>query len=336
MSTLRYFTADDANPQALAKERIVVIGYGHLGRSLALNLRDAGYTPFIGNIEDAYADQARADGFHVRPIAQAVRKGSLVLMLIADEVIPDVFREEVAPNLAAGAGIVFASGYTVAYGLVAPPEDVDVLMLAPRMGGDEIRERFQRRQGFMAFLDVAQDASGQGWERLLALAWAVGALRPVSFALPLKQEADLDLFIEQTLGAIIGLSIMSLFAIGTEQGLPPEALVLEMYMSGEMETVFRAFREEGFTHSAYKHGNIAMFGGYMRLMELMQTGLPAQFRRIWEHIHSGAFAQAYQEAMQGDTPLMAQARALADGDHPLGEAERRLRKLLRDVQEKQP
>ncbi len=331
MSDMRYFTASDVPPEALNGERLVVVGYGNLGRSMALNLRDAGHPPLIGNIEDEYAQQARADGFTVLPIAEAVEQGSTIYLLIADEVMPEVFDHHIRPALKAGSALVFASGYTVAYGLVQPPAEVDVLLLAPRMGGQEIRQRYTQGQGFIAFLDVHQDASGRGWARLLGLAHAVGALRPVSFHLPLPQEADLDLFIEQTLGAVIGLSIMSLFSIGVQNGLPPEALVLEMYMSGEMETVFRAFREEGFTHSAYHHGNIAMYGGYRRLMELMQTGLPQHFQRILEEIHSGEFARQYQEAMAQNTSLMEQARALAEGDHPLGHAEDALRKLLRDL-----
>ncbi len=337
MTTLRYFTTADVPPDALRGERVAVIGYGNLGRSIALNLRDAGVSLHIGNIEDAYAQRARSEGFKVLPIRQAVEEATVILLLIADEVMPEVFSTAVAPALGKAAALVFASGYTVAYGLITPPDHVDVLLLAPRMGGQELRTRFVRGEGFIAFLDVAQDVSGRGWARLLGLAQAVGALRPVSFALPLRQEADLDLFVEQTLGAVIGATIMSLFAIGTEQGIPPEALVLEMYMSGEMESVFRAFREEGFTSSAYQHGNIAMFGGYLRVMELMQIGLPAQFRRIWEDIHSGEFARRYQEAMAEDTSeLMAQARALADGDHPLGRTEAQLRSLLRALQRNVP
>ncbi len=326
---LRHFTAADVPPDALEGETLAVIGYGHLGRSMALNLRDAGYTPLIGNIEDAYARRAREEHFTVLPIADAIAQSTLAFILIADEIIPTVFEKEIRPALTPKSGIVFASGYTLAYDLIRPPEGVDVLMLAPRMGGEEIRERFLRGEGFISFLDVVQDVSGRGWQRLLGLAQAVGALRPVSFALPLRQEADLDLFVEQTLGALIGLAIMSLFAIGTEKGIPPEALILEMYMSGEMETVFRTFRERGFTHSAYQHGNIAMYGGYLRLMEFMRTGLPREFQRIWEEIHSGHFARQYQRAMEEETPLMAQARSLADGDHPLGRTEDALRELLR-------
>ena len=336
MESLRYFTASDVPPDALQDERIAVIGYGHLGRSMALNLRDAGYKPIIGNIEDGYANKARAEGFTVLPIAQAVAQSTLAFVLLPDEVIPDIFPQEIAPALVPNAGVVFASGYAVAYDLITLPPRVDALMLAPRMGGEEIRRRFAQGEGFIAFLDVMQDASGRGWERLLGLAHAVGALRPLSFALPAHQEADLDLFIEQTLGALIGLAIMSLFSLGVEKGLPPEALVLEMYMSGEMEEVFRAFREEGFTHSAYKHGAMAMYSGYLRLMEFMRTGLPQEFRRIWEEIHSGRFARTYQEHLRHDKTLMEMARSLADGHHPLGEAEDRLRALLQSFQEQTP
>lgn len=141
--SIRFFTAKDSVPGALAGERIAVLGYGNLGRPFALNLRDAGVSQIkIGNIADRYAEQARAEGFETLPVAATTAGADIVLILLPGEVIPEAFPTEIALHLAPGAAIVFASGYTLAYGLIQPPPAVDVLMLAPRMAGKNARRRF--------------------------------------------------------------------------------------------------------------------------------------------------------------------------------------------------
>jgi ketol-acid reductoisomerase len=121
-SSIRFFTAQDAIPDALQAERVAVLGYGHLGRPFALNLRDSGVASLVvGNVADEYADQARADGLTVQPIGQAVADSDVLLVLLPDEVVPEVFAADVAPHLASGSAIAFASGYTLAYGLIQPP-----------------------------------------------------------------------------------------------------------------------------------------------------------------------------------------------------------------------
>jgi ketol-acid reductoisomerase len=266
-------------------ERIAVLGYGNLGRSFALNLRDAGVRDLtVGNIEDAYAEKARGDGFPVQSVATATGGADLVLLMLPDEIIPEVYAKDVAPYLSANAALVVASGYCLAYRLVVPSVEFDVAMLAPRMGGEVIRSRNQQGVGFHAFLSVEQEASGKAWKRLLGLASAVGALRGGAFELNACSEANLDLFIEQTLGAIMGFSIMTAFSVGVDGGLPPEALPLEMYMSGEMEAVWRGFRTEGFQRSAATHGATAQFGGLLRTMQLFRTGVYEQFQKTFEEI----------------------------------------------------
>ena len=124
---VRFFTAKDADPTALAGQTIAVLGYGHLGQPMALNLRDSGITNLvIGNIDDDYADQAREHDFQVLSISAAVQAADIVLILLSDEVIPEVFATDIPPVLKPGSALVFASGYTLAYNLIAPPAGIDV------------------------------------------------------------------------------------------------------------------------------------------------------------------------------------------------------------------
>lgn len=335
-STLRFFSVQDAVPDALEGERVAVIGYGNLGRAVALNLRDSGLRQLvIGNIPDDYSGQARADGFIVLPIDQATARSDVLLLLLPDEIIPEAFEAEIGPNLAAGSAIVLASGYTVAYGLIKPPDDVDLLLLAPRMGGELVRERHLDGRGFFAYVSVEQDTSGKAWNRLLGLAQAVGVLAAGALELDARREADLDLLVEQTVGAALGVAIMSTFTLGVEAGIPPEAMVMEMYMSGEMESVFRAFREKGFFRASDSHGPTALYGGFLRTMQLMQSDLAANFRDTLKHIRSGRFAQEFQAERQAGYPILSQAQLMAAEANPVTqpivEAEARLRALLGDL-----
>jgi ketol-acid reductoisomerase len=125
---------------------------------------------------------------------------------------------------------------------------------------------------------------------------------------------------------------MSAFALGVEAGIPPEAMVLEMYMSGEMETVFRAFREKGFYRASDTHGPTALYGGFLRTMVLMQSDLTATFRRTMEEIRDGTFARQFQAEREAGYPALGQAQAMAMEESPLTEpmvrAERRVREML--------
>lgn len=328
-TSIRCFTRQDAIPGALDGERIAVLGYGNLGQPFALSLRDSGNTALvIGNIPDTYAQQAADEGFLVQSIADASRQADIILVLLSDEVIPEIFASQIAPNLKPGSAIVFASGYTLAYGLIQPPSNVDVLLLAPRMAGENARQRFLNQQGFFAYIAVEQEVSGKAWQRLLGLADAVGILRAGALELSARQEANLDLLVEQTLGAAIGVTIMNVFALGVEAGIPEEAMVLEMYMSEEMEMVWRAFRQQGFFRSSLAHGPTAMYGGFVRTMQLMQANLDVKFRETLQEIASGQFARQFQAERQAGYPLLSQAQAMTMEDSPIAQAEKRLRARL--------
>jgi len=330
-SSIRFFNQKDAISDALVGEKIVVIGYGHLGRPFAMNLRDFGVESiWVGNVMDEYARVAEEDGFHVFSIGEAIKEADIVLILLPDEVIPDVYDHEIAPNLSAGAAIVFASGYTLAYDLVKPAEDLDVLLMAPRMAGENARQRFLNSKGFYAYVSVERDASGKAWQRLIGLAEAVGILRAGAFELDARRETLLDLLVEQTLGAALGTAIMHVFSIGEDANIPPEALVMEMYMSEEMEMVWRSFREVGFFSASRVHGPTALYGGFVRTMGLMGSNLDEIFRKTMEEIVSGEFARNFQAEREAGYPLLSQAEAMTMDGHPIAEAEERIRKVLEE------
>ena len=325
-TSVKLYRAADAPPAALAGEAVAVLGYGNLGRTAALNLRDSGAKVRIGNRDDEYAERARAEGFEVVPIAAAATD-DIVFILLSDEVIPLVFATEIAPALRPGSAIAFGSGYSVAFGLIHPPETVDVLLVAPRMAGQTARTRYQEGRGFWACVGVEADRSGRARQRMLGLADGLGALQAGAVQMSAKVEATLDLFVEQTVGAVLGMAIMTAFDVARDAGVPGEALVLEMYMSGEMEAVFQGFRESGFFRASEDHGPTAVFGGIQRTLEMDREGMAESFRKILEDISSGGFARRFQEEARNGYPLLEFARAMMHGGSPITDAESQVRRL---------
>jgi ketol-acid reductoisomerase len=323
---VRVYRATDAPPGALAGEAVAVLGYGHLGRTAALNLRDSGAKIRVGNRDDAYAEQARSEGFEVVPIATAAAD-DVVYVLLPDEVIPTVFDAMIAPALRPGSAIAFGSGYSLAFDLVHPPAGIDVLLVAPRMAGTTARARYLDGHGFWACVGVEADASGRAQQRMLGLADGLGVLRAGAVQMTAKVEATLDLFIEQSVGAVLGMAMMMAFEVAREAGVPAEALVLEMYMSGEMEAVFQSFRETGFFRASEDHGPTAVFGGITRSLEMDREEMSERFRRVLEDIRSGGFARRFQDEASNGYPMLEFARAMMHGGSPMSEAEDRIRHL---------
>jgi ketol-acid reductoisomerase len=323
---IKVYRAADGPPEALPGETVAVLGYGNLGRSAALNLRDSGVKVRVGNREDEYADRARGEGFEVVPLATAAAD-DVVFVLLPDEVIPAVFADEIAPALRPGSAIAFGSGYSLAFGLVRPPDAIDVLLVAPRMSGTSTRRRYVDGEGFWACVGVEADRTGRAQQRMLGLAQALGILREGAIEMSATAEATLDLFVEQTVGVLIGTAFMVAFEIAREAGIPPEALVMELYMSGEMEAVFRAFRERGFFRGSEDHGPTALFGGITRTLEVDREAMATSFRAILEDIRSGGFARRFQDEARNGYPMLEMARSMIHGASPITEAEARLRRL---------
>ncbi|TKJ21266.1 MAG: hypothetical protein CEE43_10055 [Promethearchaeota archaeon Loki_b32] len=228
------FHEEDGDLSFLKNKIISIIGYGNQGRAQALNLKDSGLSVIVGNIEDKYKKIALNDNFSVYPINEATEKSDIVFLLIPDEIMNEIFEKEIRPNLKSKSTLVFASGYNIGFNLLEPPKNVDVLLIAPRMIGVGVRENFLKNEGFFSFIAIEQDASGQAQDILLALSKGIGTLKKGAIKLTFKQEAELDLFNEQGFGPAFGRVLLSSIYTLIDAGYPPEAVLIEMYMSNEM------------------------------------------------------------------------------------------------------
>jgi len=326
-SPVRIFHDDAADPAALSGRTVAVIGYGNQGRSQALNIRDSGLTVIVGNIEDEYAARARADGFTVATIPEACTRADVIMLLVPDEVMPAVYDQAVRPQLAAGKVLDFASGYNVAFGLVVPPPEIDVVLIAPRMIGPGVRDAYTSGRGFPSFIALHQDASGDGMRRLLALARAVGSTRAGCILMSMHDEATLDLFTEQAFGPAFGRVFMAAIDTLVSAGYPPEAVLLELYLSGELAYSFEKIREVGMMRQMDFHSHTSQYGSLTRSARFGDLDLESRMRTILREIQDGTFAREWSGAGAEGAEMLARVKALRD-QLPLTEWEDRSRRAF--------
>jgi ketol-acid reductoisomerase len=326
----RIYHDEDADLAALAGATLAVVGYGNQGRSQALNLRDSGVPVVVGNIRDAAADRAAADGFEVLPVAEACARADGVLVLVPDEVMPAVWREQVSPALEAGDLAVFASGYNVAFGLVEPAPDLDVALVAPRMIGAGVRDTYLSGAGFPSFVGVHQDATGRARERMLAVAKAIGSTRAGCIEMSMHDEASLDLFTEQGFGPAFGRVMTTAVELLVEAGYPPEAVLLELYLSGELAYSLEKMRELGMARQMELHSHTSQYGSATRGARFLDLAGPLRERMgaVLAEIRSGGFAEEWSRNQEHAGRIFERVRTARDR-HPLARWEEAARKAFR-------
>jgi ketol-acid reductoisomerase len=281
----RIFHDGDADLDAIAGSPVAVVGYGNQGRSWALNLRDSGFDVQVCVRADATRDQAAADGFRPGAIEDA-SDVDVVCVLVPDDVIPALPLTRPADGLT-----VLASGYTVAFDRFDPPGDVG--MVAPRMLGPEVRRCYEESVGFITAVGVHEDRTGTALARTLAVARAIGGLRQGAIELTAEQEAVLDLAVEQVLAPALTHVSTNFVGVMLEQGIPLEAVITELVLSGEVERTYRLLREEGFARQMAYHSPTSQYGQLSRRGRYDHLDVGKTMRELVGDITSGRFADEW-------------------------------------------
>jgi ketol-acid reductoisomerase len=321
---------EDADLSALDGRTVAVIGYGNQGRSQALNLRDSGVRVVVGNIRDGAHAAAERDGFEVLPIEAASARADAVMLLVPDEVMPGVYAEKIAPGLRPGDLVCFASGYNVAFDLIAPAPTLDVVLVAPRMIGAGVRDGYLAGRGFPCFVGVHRDASGEAKQRMLALCRGIGATRGGCIEMSMKDEATLDLFTEQGFGPAWGRVLMSAVELLVDAGYPPEAVLVELYLSGELAYSLEKIRELGMFAQMDLHSQTSQYGSITRGARylVLDGALKQKMGEVLEEIRSGAFAKEWSGQQAQARELFDRIRAARD-QLPMAGWEDRARRAFR-------
>jgi ketol-acid reductoisomerase len=289
------FTEKDGDLKNLEGLTIGIIGYGNQGKAQALNLRDSGLKVIIGNREDEYSKRAKKDGFEVYSITEATKSSDIIFLLIPDEIMKDVYENQIQPNLKDKGSIVFASGYNIGFNLIKPSIKYDILLIAPRMIGSGVRERFLSKEGFFSFIHVENDASGRAKEILLALCKGIGTLSKGVIDISFKQEAVLDLFNEQGFGPAFGRVLLNSIYTLVDAGYPPEAVLVEMFMSEEMSYTYKKMAQIGLIKQVEFHSQTSQYGAMSRGIKFVNLPLKKTMKSILENIESGDFAKEWEK-----------------------------------------
>jgi ketol-acid reductoisomerase len=332
---VKIYRDEDADLAPLAGRTIAVIGYGNQGQAQALNLRDNGINVIVGGIEDEYARRAQDDGFTVLPIAEATAQGDVLIFVVPDEVQRVVYAESMAPHLTAGKTLCFAHGFNIHFGLIVPPPGVDVVMVAPRMIGSAVRQRFLDKTGSPAYVAVWQDASGRAWPTTLAVARAIGATRAGAIETTFERETELDLFLEQATWAAISRALILSFEVLVDEGFDPEMAALELYGSYEAAEVLREMAQRGFFRQMRLHSRTSQYGTLSRGPRVLPDSIKSTFRRALDEIRSGRFAREWRQEQEAGYPNFRRLWEEAEA-HPMNKAEEPGRHLFPAPPESEP
>jgi ketol-acid reductoisomerase len=284
---------DDADLTLLDGKTVAIIGFGSQGHAHALNLKDSGVNVVVGLREGSQSEQqARDGGLDVLPVAEAASVGDLVQMLVPDELHHQVWEGEVRDGIAPGNLLLFGHGFSVHYGEVEPPAEVDVALVAPKGPGHLVRRQFLEGSGVPGLIAIHQDASGNAKSLALAYAKGIGCTRGGVIETTFKDETETDLFGEQAVlcGGASAL-VQAGFETLVEAGYDPQMAYFECLH--ELKLIVDLMYEKGLAGMRYSISNTAEYGDYTRGKRVIDDHVRAEMKRILGEIQSGDFAREW-------------------------------------------
>lgn len=315
----------DLNP--LLSRNVTIIGYGNQGRPHALNLRDSGVSVKIGvRPKSTRQGQAREDGFDVLPIPQALQWADVVMLLMPDEVMADVYRDTIAPHLRAGQYLGFCHGLVIHAGWLQPDVGLNVFLAAPKGQGRGVRNKFLAGSGVPGLYAVHQNPSGNTEEVALAYLKALGCARVGVMPTSFSEETVCDLFSEQAVlcGGLTSL-IKTAFETLVEQGFSEEVAYFECLY--EVKLIADLLHERGINGMRDAISSTALYGDVVSGERVIDGHVRENMRNILQEILSGRFSQAMRQEFASGKPVIRQA-LLRDDSHPIERAHRDLHDRL--------
>ena len=291
---MQIYHDSDVDINLLKGKKIAVLGYGAQGRAQALCLHDSGLDVTVGARKDGKSwNKVKEDGLKVATIEDATKDADVVMVLLPDEVQPDVYREQIAPNLKKGAALEFAHGFAITYKLIEAPEGCDVIMMAPKAPGDMERVVFLEGFGVPALICVHQDCTGKAKQIALALAKGIGATRAGVFETTFDNETKTDLFGEQSVlcGGLTAM-IRAGFDTLVEGGYPPQMAYFEVLH--ETKLITDMINMGGFEYMWHVVSNTAEYGGFTRRDRVITEASKKGMRTILDDIESGKFKDEWR------------------------------------------
>jgi ketol-acid reductoisomerase len=317
----------DCDLGLLKGKTIAVIGYGSQGHAHALNAKESGLKVIVGLYEGSASWKKAEDaGLEVKTAKEAASAADFIMILINDEKQAKLYEESVAPVLKSGKTLAFAHGFNIHFGQILPPQDVNVVMIAPKGPGHTVREQYQAGAGVPCLVAVHRDATGDAKRLALAYAAAIGGARAGVLETTFKEETETDLFGEQ---AVLCGGVSALMKAGyevlTEAGYQPESAYFEVMH--EMKLIIDLVNRGGLSFMRYSISDTAEYGDYVTGPKIITSETKNAMRQVLKDIQNGTFAREWIVENQVNRPTFNRMRAI-EAAHPIEKVGKELRSMM--------
>ena len=324
---MKAYYEQDADLSILKGKTVAIIGYGSQGHAHAQNLRDSGVTVVIGQRPgSANYELAKQHGFEPLSAAEAAQKADMVMILLPDQYQASVYKNEIAPHMTAGKGLLFAHGFNIHFGQIEPPKDIDVFMIAPKGPGHLVRRTYTEGGGVPALVAIHQDATGDAMKKALAYAKGVGGTRSGVIETTFREETETDLFGEQAVlcGGLSAL-VKAGFETLVEAGYQPEIAYFECMH--EVKLIVDLMYEGGLAKMRHSISDTAEYGDYVTGSRIITEETKKEMRRVLTDIQQGKFARDFILEAHAGYPMFKATRK-NEAAHQLEEVGNRLRNMM--------
>ena len=324
---MKVYYDKDADLSLIKGKQVTIVGYGSQGHAHAQNLRDSGVNVTVGLRKDGSSwAKAEAAGLTVKEIGEAVKAADLVMILLPDETAPQVYRDDIEPNIKKGAVLAFAHGFNVHYNQIVPRADLDVIMVAPKGPGHTVRSEYLRGGGVPTLIAIYQDRSGKAKDIALSYSAANGGTKGGVIETNFREETETDLFGEQAVlcGGAVELVKMG-FETLVEAGYAPEMAYFECLH--ELKLIVDLMYEGGIATMNYSISNNAEYGEYVTGPEVINEQSRAAMRNALKRIQTGEYAKMFILEGKTNYPSMTAYRRL-NADHQIEKVGSQLRDMM--------
>ena len=324
---MKVFYDKDCDLSLIKGKTVAIIGYGSQGHAHAQNLNDSGVKVVVGLRKGGASwDKVGKAGLKVAEVAEAVKQADVVMILLPDEQIGTVYKDDVEPNIKQGASLVFAHGFNVHYGLVTPRADLDVWMVAPKAPGHTVRHTYAQGGGVPHLIAIHQDKSGRTRDLALSYAMANGGGKAGIIETNFREETETDLFGEQAVlcGGTVEL-IKAGFETLVEAGYAPEMAYFECLH--ELKLIVDMIYEGGIANMNYSISNNAEYGEYVTGPRIINDETKKAMKQVLKDIQTGEYAKSFILENKAGAPTLLSRRRL-NAEHQIEVVGAKLRAMM--------